>query len=63
MDFRTCSELSILKGDRAFTLHIPPNATVGELLDVSFQILAEAKQRAMAAAEAQMPKEAPSQQE
>ena len=63
MEFRNCAEFSIAKGDRVYTLHIPPNATVGELLDVTFQLLEEARNRASSAVEKALPKEVPADKE
>lgn len=63
MEFKTCAEFSIKKGDNVYTLHVPPNATHGELLDVAAQLLEEAKLRAIAFAEKIAPKEVPATQE
>ncbi len=57
MEFRNCAEFVMKKGDRVYTLHIPPDATLGELLDVAFQMLEEARSRANAAVEKALPKE------
>jgi len=57
MEFKACAELSITKGERVYTLHIPPNAQVGELFDVALQLVDDAKARVIAAAQMAMPKE------
>jgi hypothetical protein len=57
MEFKSCAELSITKGDRVYTLHVPPDAQVGELFDVAMQLLVDAKSRVIAAAQMAMPKE------
>jgi hypothetical protein len=59
MEFKVCHEFSIKKGDNVYTLHIPPNASIGELLDVSFQILEEAKRLAVEQAKKAAPQELP----
>lgn len=62
MELRNCAEFVIKKGDNVYTLHLPQNATHGELLDVTATLLEEAKQRAIKFAEAVAPKEMPADQ-